>query len=133
MSNMPKETSQEHSIWHSGCAFHGNVGHPFGHVVGQVEGLPSLQRVEHVAKAKIHVIPVSYGANDIGSKEFLPFLELRLKFIEFHTIGVLVNFISGMGSPSVGGPNKEMITKYILGHKWSVIGMDAVKECVKSC
>ena len=121
-----------HSIWHSGCSLHGNIGHPFGHVVGQVEGLPNGQRVKHVAKANIDVIPVSYGANDIGSKEFFPFLELGLEFIEFHTIWVLVDLISGTGSPSVGGSNKEVVTKYILRHKWGVVWMDSVNESVKS-
>ena len=37
----PKEAGQEHSVRHSRCALHGNVGHPFCHVVGKVEGLPS--------------------------------------------------------------------------------------------
>ena len=67
--DVPKETCQEHSIGHSRCALHGNVGHPFGHVVGQVEGLPNGLRVEHVAKVNIDMILVSYGANDIGAKE----------------------------------------------------------------
>lgn len=80
---MPIETGQEHSIWHSRCALHGNVNHSFGHVVCQVERFPNGQRVEHVAKANSDMIPVSYGANDIGSKEFFPFLELRLELIEF--------------------------------------------------
>ena len=37
----PKETGQEHSIRHSRCALHRNVGHPFCHVVGKVEGFPN--------------------------------------------------------------------------------------------
>ena len=74
----PKETGQEHSIRHSRCAMHGNVDHSLGHVVGKVEGLHNGQGVEHVAKAKIDMIPVSYGANDIGSKEFFPFLEFEI-------------------------------------------------------
>ena len=78
------------------------------------------------------MIPVSYGANDIGSKEFFPFLELGLEFIEFHSIWVLVDLISGSGSPSVGGPNEEVVTEFILGHKRGILGMDSVNECVKS-
>ena len=66
---------QEHSIRLSRCALHGNIGHSFGHEVGKVEGLPNEEGVEHVAKTNIDVITVSYGANDIGSKEFFPFLE----------------------------------------------------------
>ena len=94
--------------------------------------MPNGQGVEHVAKANIDMISVSYGANDIGSKEFFPFLELGLEFIEFHTIWVLVDLISGTGSPSGGGPNEKVVTEYILGHKRSIIGMDSVNECVKS-
>ena len=47
--NEPKEMGQEHSIRHSRCAIHGNVGHSLGHVVSKIERLPSGQRVEHVA------------------------------------------------------------------------------------
>jgi hypothetical protein len=54
---------------------HGNVGHLLGHVVVKVEGLPNGEGVEHVEEANIDMISVSYGANDIGSKEFFPFLE----------------------------------------------------------
>ena len=97
----PKETGHEHYIRHSRCALHGNFGHSLGHVVGKVEGLPNGQGVEHVAKAKIYMISISYCANDIGSKQFFPFLELGLEFIEFHSIWVLVDLISGSGSPSV--------------------------------
>ena len=111
---------------------HGNVGHSLGHVVGKVEGLPNGQGAEHVAKANIDVSPVSYGANYVGSKEFFPFLELGLVFIEFHSIWVLDDLISGSSSPSVGGPNEEVVTKFIFGHKRGIIGMDAVRECVKS-
>ena len=32
--DVPKETGQKHSIRHSRCALHGNVGHPLCHVVG---------------------------------------------------------------------------------------------------
>ena len=78
------------------------------------------------------MISVSYGANDVGSKDFLPFPKFGLEFIEFHTIRVLRDFIPGSGSPSGGGPNEEVVTEYILGHKRSVIGMDAVDESVKS-
>ena len=93
---------------------HGNVGHSLGHVVGKVERLPNGQGVEHVAKAKVDMISVSYCANDIGSKDFLLFLELGLKFIHFHSIWVLIDLISRTGSPSVGGPNKEVVTEYIF-------------------
>ena len=54
---------------------HGNVCHSLGHVVGKVEGLPNGQGVEHVAKACVYMIPISYGTYDIGSKNFFPFLE----------------------------------------------------------
>ena len=128
----PKETGQEHSIRHSRCALHENFGHSLGHAVGKVEGLPNGQGVELVAKASIDVIPVSYGANDIASKEFFPFHELEIEFIEFHSIWVLVDLISGSSSPSVGGLNEEVVTKFIFGHKRGIIGMDAVNECVKS-
>ena len=110
---------------------HGNVGHSLGHVVGKVEGLPNGQGVEHVAKAKVDMVTVSYCANDIGSNDFLPFLELGLEFIKFHSIWVLIDLISRTGSPSVGCPNKEVVTKYIFGHKRGIIRMDAVIECVK--
>ena len=93
---------------------HGNVGHSLGHVVGKVEGLPNGQGVDQVAKAKIYMISVSYGANDIGSKEFLSFLESGLEFIKFHSIWVLIDLISRTGSPSVGCPNKVVLTKYIF-------------------
>jgi lysophospholipase L1-like esterase len=110
---------------------HGNVGHSLGHVVGDIEGLPNGQRVEHVAKAKVDMISVSYGANDIGPKDFLPFLELGHEFIKFHSIWVLIDLISRTGSPSVGCPNEEVVTKYIFGHKRGVIRMEAVIEYVK--
>ena len=38
------------------------------------------------------------------------FLNLRFEFIEFHTIWVLDDLISGSSSPSVGGPNEEVVT-----------------------
>ena len=110
---------------------HGNVGHSLGHVVGKIEGLPNGQGVEHVAKAKVYMISVSYGANDICSKDFLPFLELGLEFNKFHSIWVLIDLISRTGSPSFGCPNEEVVTKFIFGHKRGVIGMDTVIECVK--
>ena len=105
---------QEHSIRHSRCAMHGNVGHSLSHVVGKIEGLPNGQRVEHVAKAKVDMISVSYCANDIGSKDFLPFLELGFEFVHFHSIWVLIDLIPRTGSPSGGGPNKEVVTEYIF-------------------
>ena len=105
---------QEHSIWHSRCAMHGNVGHSLCHVVGKVEGLPNGQGVEHVAKAKVDMVTVPYCANDIGSKDFLLFLELRFKFIHFHSIWVLIDLIPRTGSPSGGGPNKEVVTENVF-------------------
>ena len=77
------------------------------------------------------MISVSYGANNIGSKDFLSFLELGQEFIKFHSIWVLIDLITHTGSPRVGCPNKEVVTKYIFGYKRGVIGMDAVIECVK--
>ena len=70
-SKVSKKTSQEHSIWHGGGALNGNVGHPFGYVVSQVEGLAHRHRGEHIAKAKIDMIPIPCSANDIGSNDFL--------------------------------------------------------------
>ena len=93
---------------------HGNVGHSLGHVVGKVEGFPNGQGVEHVSKAMVDMVTVPYCANDIGSKDFLPFLELGLEFIHFYSIWVLFDLISRTGSPSVGCPNKEVVTKYIF-------------------
>ena len=78
------------------------------------------------------MISVFYGAKDIGSKEFLPFLELGLEFIEFHSIWVRVDLISSSSSPSFGGLNEEVVTEFILGHKRGILGMDSVNECVKS-
>ena len=98
-----------------------------------MKGCLTEKGVEHVAKANIDVIPVSYGANFIGSKEFFPFLELGLEFIEFHSMWVLDDLISGSSSPSVGGPNEEVVTKFIFRHKRGIIGMDAVKECDREC
>ena len=60
------------------------------------------------------MISVSYGANDVGSKDFLPFPKLRHEFIEFHTVRVLGYFTAGSSSPSGGGPNKEVVTEYIF-------------------
>ena len=77
------------------------------------------------------MVSVSYSAYNIGSKDFLPFLELGQEFIKFHSIRILLDLISPTGSPSVGCPNKEVVTKYIFGHKRGVVRMDAVIECVK--
>ena len=110
---------------------HGNVGHSLGHVVGKIEGLPNRQGVEHVAKAKIDMITVSYCANDICSKDFLLFLELGQEFIKFHSIWILIDLISRTGSPSIGCPNKEMVTEYIFGHERGIIRMETVIEGVK--
>ena len=41
--------------------------------------MPNEEGVEHVAKTNIDVIMVSYGANDIGSKEFFPVLVVLMK------------------------------------------------------
>ena len=60
------------------------------------------------------------------------FLNLGLDFIEFHSIWIFINLITGSSSPSVGGPNEEVVTEFILGHKRSIIGMYSVNECVKS-
>ena len=70
------ETGQEHPIWHSRCALHGDVRHSLCHIIGKIEGLPSREGVHHVAKAKIDMVSVSYGANDVGTKDLFPFLEL---------------------------------------------------------
>ena len=109
------------------------LGHPFGHVVSQVEGLANGQGVEHVAKACVDMIPISYGAYDISPRNFLSFFKLGLKLIEFHTIRFLADFISRASSPSIRGSNKEMLTEYILANKRSVIRMDAVNDRVKNC
>ena len=74
------------------------------------------------------MVSVSYCAYNIGSKDFLPFLELGQEFIKFHSIWVLIDLITRTGSPSVGCPNEEVVTKFIFGHKRGVIGMDAVTE-----
>jgi hypothetical protein len=60
------------------------------------------------------------------------FLNLGLEFIEFHSIWVLDDLISSSSSPSVGDPNEDVVTEFILGHKRGIIGMDLVNECVKS-
>ena len=63
------------------------------------------------------MVPISYGANDVGTKDFFPFLKLWHKFIKFHSVWIFWNRIPGSGSPSVSGSNKEMVAKNIFGNK----------------
>ena len=77
------------------------------------------------------MVSVSYGAYNIGSKNFLPFLELGQEFIKFHSIWILLNLIPPTGSPSGGSPNKKVVTEDIFGYKRGVIRMVTVIECIK--
>lgn len=67
------------------------------------------------------MVSVSYSAYNIGSKDFLPFLELGQEFIKFHSIWILFDLISPTGSPSGGSPNKEVVSEDIFGHKRGII------------
>ena len=64
---------EKHPVWKSGGTKQGYVGHPFGQVVGQIERLASGQGVKHVAKTHVDMITISYGAYNIGPKNFFPF------------------------------------------------------------